>query len=380
MGRVMPTQTNSAGTPWPLWLGAAALTSTVLGGQWDLAWHRSIGRDSFWTPAHVMVYVGGLLAAALCVAMIARCMRYDDVPAVRVLGLRAPLGIFLVGWGGVAMLTSAPFDNWWHNAYGLDVTIMSPPHILLLLGERAVALGLLLFAAATMNRAEGSAQFTKLQHIFLYLGALTVTSQMLFLEGFTLDYVLHNVRAYLVLGIAIPPLLAALSQASRFRWTATVCATVYTLLLVAEILVLPLFPAHPQLGPVYFPLTHMVPTKFPLLLLAPAIALDVLWQRTRSWGVWQIALASGVVFIAALVTFEWPFASFLLSHASENRFFGTMYFNFNARTDGANRLRLFLAPQSGVRLFVGLAAASVCAAVTSFVGLMFGRWMREVQR
>ena len=46
--------------------------------------------------------------------------------SVKVLGLRAPLGVFLAAWGGVAMLTSAPFDNWWHNAYGLDVKIVSP--------------------------------------------------------------------------------------------------------------------------------------------------------------------------------------------------------------------------------------------------------------
>jgi len=33
------------------------------------------------------------------------------------------------------MLTSAPFDNWWHNAYGLDVKIVSLPHSILALGE-----------------------------------------------------------------------------------------------------------------------------------------------------------------------------------------------------------------------------------------------------
>ncbi len=27
------------------------------------------------------------------------------------------------------MITSAPFDDWWHNAYGLDVKILSPPHV-----------------------------------------------------------------------------------------------------------------------------------------------------------------------------------------------------------------------------------------------------------
>ena len=54
--------------------------------------------------------------------------------SVSVLGLRAPLGVFLAAWGGLAILTSAPFDNWWHEAYGLDVKIVSPPHTLLILG------------------------------------------------------------------------------------------------------------------------------------------------------------------------------------------------------------------------------------------------------
>jgi len=32
------------------------------------------------------------------------------------------------------MLASAPFDDWWHNAYGLDVRIISPPHMVLAAG------------------------------------------------------------------------------------------------------------------------------------------------------------------------------------------------------------------------------------------------------
>ena len=41
-------------------------------------------------------------------------------------------------WGAIAMLTSAPFDDWWHNAYGLDVKIVSPPHMVLAAGIVAV--------------------------------------------------------------------------------------------------------------------------------------------------------------------------------------------------------------------------------------------------
>jgi hypothetical protein len=44
-------------------------------------------------------------------------------------------------WGAIAMLTSAPFDDWWHNTYGLDVTILSPPHTVLLLGMIMIQFG-----------------------------------------------------------------------------------------------------------------------------------------------------------------------------------------------------------------------------------------------
>ena len=68
-------------------------------------------------------------------------------------GFEAPLGAFIAAWGGVAMLTSAPFDNWWHSAYGLDVKILSPPHVFLILGNLAVNTGTLILILGMMNRA-----------------------------------------------------------------------------------------------------------------------------------------------------------------------------------------------------------------------------------
>ena len=59
-------------------------------------------------------------------------------------GFRGPLGAFVCSWGGVAMIASGPFDNWWHNAYGLDVKILSPPHILLALGMTGIRFGTLI--------------------------------------------------------------------------------------------------------------------------------------------------------------------------------------------------------------------------------------------
>ena len=52
---------DSASVPWYIWVGVVALTSSSIGGAWDVSWHRSIGRDTFWTPAHMAIYLGGIL-------------------------------------------------------------------------------------------------------------------------------------------------------------------------------------------------------------------------------------------------------------------------------------------------------------------------------
>src|ERR1700685_1910203 len=92
---------NSGGIPWYLWFGALAVTSASIGGAWDVAWHRSIGRDTFWTPAHLAIQACGVIAAIICAWLVVKCTFGRDeqmrAASVSVLGLRAPLGVFLAG-------------------------------------------------------------------------------------------------------------------------------------------------------------------------------------------------------------------------------------------------------------------------------------------
>ena len=108
--------------------------------------------------------------------------------------------------------------------------------------------------------------------------------------------------------------------------------------------------------------------------------LDLMWQRMRTWKRWQVAALSGIVFIAVLVAVEWPFASFLMSKASQNRFFGTIYFDYNSRAEGPDRMRQLLNVAHGMHLATGLVIASFLASVSAFAGFVFGDWMRKVQR
>jgi hypothetical protein len=380
--------TRPAPVSWTIWAGVLGVTSSTIGGAWDVAWHRSIGRDSFLTPAHIAIYMCGVIAFFVCAYLIFYTTFGHDqrlkAESVSVLGFRAPLGAFIAAWGGIAMLTSAPFDNWWHAAYGLDVKIISPPHTLLILGIRGVSGGILFLILAAMNRAkdvpEEAATYKTLQYLFLYMSGLMVLGQMFFLQEYTWDVILHRGAAYIAMGIGVPVVFGIISRASQNRWACTIAAAIYMLFLIAEIQILPLVPATPKLGPVFFPVTHLVPAKFPILLIVPALVIDLLWHRLRAWKPWQIAAVSGVVFIAVLFVVEWPFASFMMTKAAQNRFFGAIYFDYNSRPDGPDRLREFFKPDHGLFLFRALVNASIFASISTWFGLKFGNWMRAIQR
>ena len=375
---------KTARVPWYIWCGVFGITSSSIGILWDISWHISIGRDSFWTPAHMAIYLCGVLAGLTCGYLIL-ATTFGRSPAmkaasVQVLGFRAPLGAFIAAWGGTAMLTSAPFDNWWHAAYGLDAKVITPPHTLLFLGMRGVTVGILTLILATMNRAadQGATNFTALRRLLLFVGGLLITDQMVLVSAYTNKFYLHYTHGYVLSAILILPVLALLSQISRSRWPATTATSVYTVVILGLLWILPLFPAQPRLGPVYTQVTHMIPPTFPLLLVLPALALDFFWQRAGRLNLAMQALASAAIFTLVLVAFEWPFADFLMSHRSENYFFGTLYFPFIARP--ADRIPVFHLAQHGLPLVAGLSEAVGLGFVACWIAFGLGRWMRGVQR
>src|SRR5262245_24382995 len=135
LGTLASDRTAATSVPWSIYAVLFASTSVVLGVMWDISWHRSIGRDTFWPPAHLAIYLGGIVSGLTCGYVALKTTfagtRDERESSVRFWGFRAPLGAWVCIWGAFAMVTSAPFDDWWHNAYGLDVKIISPPHMLL---------------------------------------------------------------------------------------------------------------------------------------------------------------------------------------------------------------------------------------------------------
>lgn len=372
---------------WPGFLLAGAATSIAIGIVWDISWHETIGRDTFWTPAHMAIYLGGVVAGfvggwlAIYYTFLAK--PGEEGATVQVFGAHAPLGAWFAIWGAIAMITSAPFDNWWHNAYGLDVKIISPPHALLALGMFGITFGALMLVLTRQNQlenGEGSGLFIYVGGVFLVLGSV-------FVLEYTFPNMQHAAVFYRICALTFPIRLVTMSRAGRAAWPATGTAAVYIVALCLLNWILPLFPAQPKLAPIYNPVTHMVPLPFPLLLIFPALAIDLILRNkgdARGFKRIALALVLGAVFLAVFVPVQWYFSEFLLSPHGENWFFvGNRVWGYN-NTIGEWTTRYWRTnPSNPGADLVNVRSLAVCwalAAFTSWLGLLLGGWMRKVRR
>ena len=370
--------------PWYVWTSALAVTATSVGLYWDISWHMSIGRDTFWTPAHLGIHFGAIVAGISSIFLILSTTfgkkRALRGASVKMWGFYGPLGAFVSLWGGLAMLTSAPFDDWWHNAFGLDVQIMSPPHVVLILGIFTLGLGGLFLIVSEMNRADTETR-AKLNRVFLYAGCMLTILLLMLIYEYT-DYTLaHSAIFYRVLALAMPPVLVGIARASGYRWAATKVAAIYFVLWLLALWLVPLVPAQAKLGPVYTPISHLVPLEFPVLLFAGAAALDFLLDRMAGKNKWLQAAVAGVGFLLVMMAVEWPAASFLVSRLAENRIFGTDYYPYMQRPSDYHYSHEFYAwEKTRIDFWLGIVFAFVAAILSTRAGLSWGDWMRRVRR
>jgi hypothetical protein len=123
---------NSEALPRSVYLAVAGLACLPIGLLWDISHHSTIGRDTFGRRPTSSFSLGALCPPSCSL----RCPEdYFSRHSGRAQRLGFVLGIssaarkvWVTVWGAMAMMTSAPFDDWWHNRYGLDVKIVSPPH------------------------------------------------------------------------------------------------------------------------------------------------------------------------------------------------------------------------------------------------------------
>jgi hypothetical protein len=275
-----------AGTTVPLLVGLVGTVASWFGSGWDVSWHRLFGRDTFWTTPHLFIYAGVTLwgIAALYATVTAMAGRPIQGRALVIGPLRAELGIALIGIGALVTILAAPFDNAWHAAFGRDVDIWSPPH---LFGIAGGAIGVLGWIAALSGGAFTLRETLRRFLLFFMLGNL-IAICVFALNFYYITSVAREGFFYpLLIALLIPAALGVAVAAAWGRWTATAAAAAYTAIaLVAYVMLAG---------------SSWRPPAFPPLVLAGALAIDIL--RTRG-GRWSHPLALGAGFAFAFIAAE----------------------------------------------------------------------------
>lgn len=392
-------------------------TLIVVGILWDISWHRTVGRDTFWTPAHIAIQLGGLIGGFTAGWLVIRTTFFgtaeEKAATVKLWGFHAPLGAWLTIWGCLAMLTSAPFDNWWHDAYGLDVKIISPPHAVLALGMWSVVGGCLLLVLREQNNAavagpQRVGRASRLSSIstetfdkagetpalrspgrwfFIYGAGVLLAMASVFLTEVSWPNDQRTARFLTWSAAAYPFYLLGMARASKFRWGATMIALVYMLIGCGMTWILPLFEGSPKLGPIYNPVDHFVPLAFPLLLVVPAFAIDLVRNfvgQGRSW--WRdiiIVILCAAAFVALFAFTQWHFSEYLIGPKGQNWFFGAdRHWGYTERPNEW-RLKFWHAPGSrdhAPMVPITYWYAFIGALISSGLGLIVGNWMSKVRR
>jgi len=332
----------------------AAAVAVALGSVWDGSWDASIGLHSMWSPPHLVIN-GGALVALVAAMLLAR---RREAAAPHLAGLAGAGGLMLIA--ADVMLTLGPSAPAAVGAHWTGTQLLAA----------AGASGIC--AAAWLAAARWTTPVSAWETVAAGMAWVVAT---MIVGAYSLPN-LQRTALFLQVSAVLYPALLVLAWHAVGRWSCTRAAAVYSVVVLSFVWILPLFPATPAGEPVHEPVTHLLPPRFPLLLVLPALAFDV----ARPWliraGAWA-PLAFGVLFLISFVPAQWGFAGFLLSPASDNWIFagGGEHWPFYVEI-GAER-RLFWGQEQSPLNAGALVVATGLAVASAAAGWLAGRWLRR---
>jgi hypothetical protein len=133
---------------------------------------------------------------------------------------------------------------------------------------------------------------------------------------------------------------------------------------------------------VYQQVKHMVPLHFPILIIAPAFVLDLLYPKICDLGKWTQAAIQGIVFVAVLLAVSWPLGTFLVSSTlSRNWLFGTQEFAFFLNPTIASVRNVFFAFEpTRTGFLITMALAFKAGILSTRIGIIWGNFLSRLQR
>ena len=275
--------------PLAAYIGASLLLLGAISTYWDIATHIDVGRERFLTPAHIGIYSAVLVSAiAIALSGLADHFRAGDsfFGALRHPFRSLRPGIGVAGAGMLTTLIAAPLDNAWHEIYGIDVTIWSPPHLLAIFGIAAASLGLAALVAPAVTRRENV--FYPVQ-LAAFLTALLITTGEFEFNAPQYRIAYHPI----ILGAASALVFTA---AAGRRWRATKVALWFEAVRMASLLFL--LGVDRSLA--------FVPFLVPAAMVADLIATAKRRGPVMGVAVAGVAVASNWVVLELVAGLRWP--------------------------------------------------------------------------
>ncbi len=168
-------------------LGVVGAFLQIAGAQWDVSWHVLGIVETFFTPAHMVLYTGIVVVAAA--ALVGLWLRSYPVTKSS-LSSSFFTGVTIATVGSSLQVIAAPIDFWWHSTNGFDPYLFTPAHSLLIIGLFLGAAGMSLGTIRLLkaNRA-GLYQIAppRILSLVTILGIATIWADLDFLGLYITD-------------------------------------------------------------------------------------------------------------------------------------------------------------------------------------------------
>lgn len=114
----------------------------------DLQWHSDVGRDRLFTPPHIMIFAGVIPTSLFIVCYVYwySFIKQNHKIGFRIGPLTAPTSIWMMICGLGTLLIGGLYDDLWHTNYGVDTTIITPPHLWTFAGGMLIEIATIVLA------------------------------------------------------------------------------------------------------------------------------------------------------------------------------------------------------------------------------------------
>lgn len=200
----------------------------------------------------------------------------------------------------------------------------------------------------------GEVLHQKLDRLLLFTGSIVLTSVAMLGFDWTHRFQAHTGNYYLLVCSIAPLILAFYGAVATHRWATTRVTLFYSLFFLLW-----------YVSCIF--IQRMSAPEFPLLLIFPAIALDLMRSSPEKRSVLMKSVLNGFVFFGVFLFLQWTFTDFLLSEGSHNRIFGF----------SANTLTVDLATEPYPMLAWRLLLALVFSMLMTGTGMLLGNCFRK---